>query len=92
MSLYQVQKLLREVNRHEPCRARYFADAEAFVRGYDLTDQERRAILDLDYGTLYGMGVHALLLRPFSLLNKADEPAYLAALRAARAGQASKGA
>jgi hypothetical protein len=92
MSLYQVQKLLREINRHESCRARYLEDPEAFVGGYDLTEAECRAVLDLDYGTLYGMGVHALLLRPFSLLNKVDEPRYFAALRAVRARQPAKGA
>jgi hypothetical protein len=90
MSLYQVQKLLREVNRHEERRAHYLKDPEDFVKGYELTAEERRAVLALDYGTLYGMGVHALLLRPFSLLNKADEPSYLAALRAVRARQAAK--
>ena len=92
MSLYQVQKLLRDVNRYEPRRALYLDDPDAFVRDYELTDEERRAVIELDYGALYGMGVHALLLRPFSLLNKADEPSYFAALRAVRAERAGKGA
>ena len=90
MSLYQVQKLLREVNRDIPCREKYLRDAEDFVGGYDLTDEERRAVLELDYGKLYMMGVHALLLRPFSLINKEDEPSYLAALRTARAAHANR--
>jgi hypothetical protein len=92
MSLYQVQKLLRDVNRHIPCREHYMRDPRGFTAGYDLTDEERRAVLELDYGGLYGMGVHALLLRPFSLLNKVDEPTYLAELRAVRAAQTGTGA
>ena len=87
MSLYQVQKLLRDVNRYIPLREQYMRGPDDFVVGYDLTDEERRAVLELDYGKLYGMGVHALILRPFSLLNKEDEPSYLAALRAVRATQ-----
>ena len=87
MSLYQVQKLLRDVNRDISNRERYMQNPETFAEGYDLTPEERAAILDLDYGALYAMGVHALILRPFSLLHKEPEPRYLEALRASRVQQ-----
>jgi len=32
-------------------------------------------------GALYGMGVHGLLLRPFTILHKVAEPDYLKAIR-----------
>ena len=45
-----------------------------------LTD-ERDALLKLDVGALYAMGVHGLLLRPFTILHKVAEPDYLRASR-----------
>ena len=87
MSLYQVQKLLRDVNRDISNRERYMQDPKVFAGAYDLSAEEKAAILGLDYGALYAMGVHALILRPFSLLHKEPEPSYLAALRASRAQQ-----
>lgn len=81
MSLYQVQKLMRDVNRVPEKRAAWLADPATFVAGYDLAENERRALLARDYGTLYRMGVHGLILRPFSIVNGEPEPAYLAALQ-----------
>jgi hypothetical protein len=38
-------------------------------------------LLKLDVGALYAMGVHGLLLRPFTILHKVAEPDYLRASR-----------
>lgn len=83
MSLYALQKLIRDVNRWPQRRDAYFTSPAAFAAGYDLSEPERAALLALDMTALYGMGVHGLLLRPFTLLHKIAEPDYLAAIRRA---------
>ena len=81
MSLYQLQKLIYHVNRDAERRERYRQDAAAFVKGYELSAEEAKAILDVDTRTLYAMGVHSLLLRPFTLLNKISNEDYAKALK-----------
>jgi hypothetical protein len=81
MSLYALQKLIRDVNRKPACREAYFKSAATFADGYDLTEDERSALIDMDIGALYAMGVHGLLLRPFTLLRQMPEPQYLEAIR-----------
>jgi hypothetical protein len=81
MSTYSLNKLLREVNRNPGTRERFFADAAAVAAEFDLTDEERRAVLERDVATLYGLGVHGLILRPFTLLYQMPEPEYLEAIR-----------
>ena len=81
MSLYALQKLIRDVNRKPQSRDAYFQAPAKFADGYDLADRERDALLRLDVGALYGMGVHGLLLRPFTILHKIAEPDYLKAIR-----------
>lgn len=85
MSLYQLQKLCRAVNSDERERERYMADREAFADGFDLTAEERRALLDLDIDALYDLGVHPLLLRPFTVINGVSQDDYVVALNPARA-------
>lgn len=81
MSLYQLQKLIYHVNRDSAQRERYRQDPEAFVKNYELTDDEARAALAVDVGALYSMGVHSLLLRPFTLLHKVSNEDYAKALK-----------
>jgi len=81
MSLYALQKLIRDVNRKPACRDAYFQSAARFADGYDLAADERAALIDMNVGRLYAMGVHGLLLRPFTLLHKMPEPDYLKAIR-----------
>ena len=81
MSLYTLQKLIRDVNRKPACREAFFLSAEKFTENYDLAEREREALLKRDIGKLYAMGVHGLLLRPFTLLHKMPEPDYLRAIR-----------
>ena len=81
MSLYELQKLVRDVNSDSALREAFFYDAEAFSFNYLLTDDERKALLERNYGALYLAGVHGLILRPFSLLHKISETEYLNALR-----------
>ncbi len=81
MSLYALQKLIRDVNRKPACREAYFQSAEKFAEPYDLAPEEREALMRMDVGRLYAMGVHGLLLRPFTLLRQMPEPDYLKAIR-----------
>ena len=81
MSLYQLQKLIYHVNRDAERREHYRQDAAAFAKKYELSEQERAAVLDVDVRALYSMGVHSLLLRPFTLLNKVSNEDYAQALK-----------
>jgi Aromatic-ring-opening dioxygenase LigAB, LigA subunit len=81
MSLYQLQKLIYHVNRDPTQRERYRQDPAAFVTSYELTEEESKAALKVDLRTLYSMGVHSLLLRPFSLLHKVSNEDYAKALK-----------
>ncbi|MGZ8433142.1 MAG: hypothetical protein ACXW6J_26765 [Candidatus Binatia bacterium] len=81
MSLYQVQKLIYHVNRDAERREHYRQDAGAFSEKYDLTAAESAAVLNVDVRALYTMGVHSLLLRPFTLLNKVSNEDYAKALK-----------
>ncbi len=81
MSAYTLQKLLRDVNRNPVLRERYFNEKDAFVADYALTPDERSAVLAFDVQKLYALGVHGLLLRPFTIIHKMSEPDYLRAIR-----------
>jgi hypothetical protein len=81
MSLYQLQKLIYHVNRDPAQRERYRQDPAAFVTSYELTEEESKAALTVDLRALYSMGVHSLLLRPFSLLHKVSNEDYAKALK-----------
>jgi hypothetical protein len=80
MSLYQLQKLIYHVNRDPSQRERFLRDPTAFVKTYELTEEERSAALNVDVRTLYTLGVHSLLLRPFTLLHKVSNEDYVKAL------------
>jgi hypothetical protein len=80
MSLYQLQKLMYHVNRDAAARERYRQDPGAFVKGYELTEREQAAVLTVDVRTLYTLGVHPLLLRPFTLLQRVSNEEYAKAL------------
>jgi hypothetical protein len=81
MSVYTLQKLLRDVNRIPERREAYFGSPAKFSESYDLTDREREALLAFDVRALYDMGVHGLILRPFTILHKMSDPDYVKALR-----------
>lgn len=81
MSVYTLQKMMRDVNRFPARREIYLASKERFVAEYDLTQDERRAFLELDIARLYAMGVHGLLLRPFTIIHNVPEAVYLRSIR-----------
>jgi Aromatic-ring-opening dioxygenase LigAB, LigA subunit len=81
MSVYALQKLLRDVNRIPERREAYFRSPADFAKSYDLTDREREAMLGFDVRALYDMGVHGLILRQFTILHKMSDPDYVKILR-----------
>jgi hypothetical protein len=84
VTLYALQKLIRDINRNPATRARFMEAPEVLAGEHPLGDEERRALTARDYGALYALGVHGLLLRPFSILHQVPEAAYLAAIRGDR--------
>jgi hypothetical protein len=81
LSVYYLQKAIREINRDPATRQEFMATPAKVVDRYPLTAVERDALETRDYGKLYGLGVHGLLLRPFSILHQVSEPDYLRAIR-----------
>ncbi len=81
MSLYALQKLTREINRNPAVRERFFETPTALLDEHELSGEERSALADCDYRKLYALGVHGLLLRPFSIMHQVSEPDYLDAIR-----------
>ena len=80
MSLYHVQKLMYDVNRNPERREEYRKDKAAFAARYDLSAEEKDAVARLDVRWLYQLGVHPLLLRPFTLLHQISNEDYAKAL------------
>lgn len=80
MSSYQLQKLIYEVNRDPLRREEYRKDPGAFTTQFELTSAEKQAVATLDIRTLYQLGVHPLLLRPFTLLHRVSNEDYAKAL------------
>ena len=71
----------RRESQARPCAKPISTRPAQFVQSYDLTDDERDALLKLDIGRLYAKGVHGLLLRPFTIIHSVSEPDYLKAIR-----------
>jgi len=81
MSLYQVQKLIYQLNRDPRTRERYVAERDAVLAEYELTDEEQQAIATPDIGLLYVLGVNGQLLMHFAALHKIEWNDYLERMR-----------
>jgi len=66
MSLYQVQKMLYQLNRDNAVKARFRDDREGLLDEYDLSEEERRALAEGDIGLLYVLGVNGQILMHFA--------------------------
>ena len=80
MSIYALQKTIREINRNHETRQSFMAAPQGALAGFDLTSEERDALIGRDYRALYRLGVHGLILRPFSIINGVSEADYLSAI------------
>ena len=81
MSLYYVQKLLYQLNRDPVVRKRFDANRESLLEEYELTDEERAAILEGDIGLLYVMGVNGQILMHYAALLGQPWDVYINAMR-----------
>jgi hypothetical protein len=81
MSLYQVQKLIYQLNRDPRTRERYAAERDSVLAEYELSDEERSAIVEPDIGLLYVLGVNGQLLMHFAALHKIEWLDYLERMR-----------
>ena len=81
MSLYQLSKMLFNLNRDDALKARFKADPEGVVADYDLTEEERGALLTPDIGLLYVLGVNGQILMHFAALCGIEWSDYLQRMR-----------
>ena len=81
MSLYQVQKLIYQLNRDPRTRERYSSERDSVLAEYELTDEEKAALVQPDIGLLYVLGVNGQLLMHFAALHKIEWNDYLDRMR-----------
>ena len=81
MSLYQLSKFLYEINRDSAMQARFRADPEAALEGYELTGEERGAVLKPDIGLLYVLGVNGQILMHYAAFHGIEWSDYLQRMR-----------
>jgi hypothetical protein len=81
MSLYYVQKLLYQLNRDPAVRRRFDADRTELLADYELTEEERAAILEGDIGLLYVLGVNGQLLMHYAALLGQPWDVYIEAMK-----------
>lgn len=82
MSLYQVQKVLYQLNRDEDIQCRYREQPHELLAEFDLTAEEQAALLDGDIGLLYVLGVNGQILMHFAAFLGVAWFDYLQAMRA----------
>lgn len=81
MSLYQIQKVLYELNRDPSLQATFMADRGAVLERYKLTEEEREALHSGDIGLVYVLGANGQLLMHFAALLGMAWPDYIQAMR-----------
>jgi hypothetical protein len=81
MSLYQLQKFLFDLNRQPCVQTQFREDLESLLARYELTDEERVAILTQDVGLIYVLGANGQLLMHYAALLGMPWSDYIAAMR-----------
>ena len=81
MSLYQMQKFLFDINRDQAVQQRFLVERTQVLSAYDLTAEERDAIIAGDIGLLYVLGANGQLLMHYAALLGMEWSAYIAAMR-----------
>ncbi len=82
MSLYYVQKFLFEFNRDPRIQEAYDADRVAATEDYELSDEERAALVEPDFGKLFHLGVNGQILMHFGAYHQVPWQDYLGQLAA----------
>ncbi len=81
MSLYQLSKLLFQLNRDEDLKARFKTDPKSAIQPFGLSEEERRAVLEPDIGLLYVLGVNGQILMHYAAFSGIEWPDYLQRMR-----------
>ncbi len=81
MSLYNVHKLIYQLNRDPRVRKRFEEDSEEVIAEYEFTDEELEALRKPDIGLLYVLGVNGQLLMHYAALHGYEWNEYLEAMR-----------
>ena len=84
MSLYQINKFLRDLSRSSDFVSRCQKGLKLVLDGYELTAPEKHALEEWQIRALYDMGVNPLLLLTSSMAMGKDMRAYVAELREKR--------
>ena len=94
MYLYRVQEILFRLKRDKQFAASFQSDPGAALASVELGEPQRRALIAGDVATLFRMGVHPLLLAPFSRVVGIARPDYqsqLAPLKGLRRLRSARG-
>lgn len=81
MSLYQLQKLMYQLNRDEELQTRFSEDRNSVLKKYQLTPEELVAVQEEDIGLLYILGVNGQILMHFAAMCGYAWPDYIQSLR-----------
>ncbi len=81
MTLYNVQKFLYELNRSEEAQERYLADRWGVLDPYELSEEERTALVEPDIGLLFHLGVNGQILMHFAAFHQIEWADYLQRMR-----------
>jgi len=81
MSLYFVQKVLYQLNRDDALRERFARAPGKVLDDFELTHEERDALLNADIGLLYILGVNGQILMHFAAANGIPWDDYLQRMR-----------
>ena len=76
-----MQKFLFDINRDTTVQGRFLADRAAVLAGYQLTSEERDAIMAGDIGLIYVLGANGQLLMHYAALLGMEWSAYIGAMR-----------
>jgi len=81
MSLYQLSKLLYQLNRDEDFKTRFRSAPRTATESFSLTDEERRAVLEPDIGLLFVLGVNGQILMHYAAFCGIEWTDYLQRMR-----------
>jgi hypothetical protein len=81
MSLYSLSKLLFELNRDDDLKQAFASDPAAVASRFELTEEERHALLEPDIGLIYVLGVNGQLLMHYAALQGIEWSDYLQRMR-----------
>jgi hypothetical protein len=90
MSLHGIHSFMYRLKNDETVQQNFKQRSDAAFAGFELTDAEIRALREGDVATLYQMGVHPLLLVPYSRYAGIPRPDYLTKLAALRGTRVMK--